>query len=267
QSIDSAVAIALQSDVVVMVLGDNEKTIGESHSRVNLNLPGHQEQLLEAVAATGKPIVLLLINGRPLTINWAAGHVPAIVETWYLGEATGAAIADVLFGKYNPGGKLAIPFPKSAGQAILTFPAKPGDEGSGAARVKGFLYPFGYGLSYTTFSYSNLKVTPLQPRAGSNITVTFTVTNTGKTAGDAVPQLYIHDELSSVTTYVKKLRGFTRVALNPGESKNISFRLTPRDLGLYDREMKFTEEPGWFIAMIGSSSEDTRLQQRFEVIN
>lgn len=266
QSIDSAVKIAEQSDVVIMILGDDGKTVGESNSRLNINLPGHQEQLLEAVAATGKPVVLLLVNGRPLTINWAADHVPAIVETWYLGETTGTAIADVLFGKYNPGGKLAIPFPRFAGQAILSFPMKSGDEGSGAARVKGFLYPFGYGLSYTTFQYSNLKVTPLKPKEGSNISVTLTVTNTGKTEGDDVPQLYIHDELSSVTTYVKKLRGFSRVTLNPGESRNITFQITPHDLGLYDREMKFTEEPGWFIAMIGSSSEDIQLKERFEVV-
>ncbi len=266
QSIDSAVTIANQSDVVIMVLGDDGRTVGEGHSRVNINFPGHQEQLLEAIAATGKPVVLLLVNGRPLSINWAEEHIPAIVETWYLGETTGTAIADVLFGKYNPGGKLAIPFPKSAGQAILSFPMKPGDEGEGAARVKGFLYPFGFGLSYTTFQYSNLKVTPLDPKAGSNINVTFTVTNTGKTKGDDVPQLYIHDELSSVTTYVEKLRGFTRVTLNPGESQNITFVITPHDLGLYDREMKFTEEPGWFTAMIGSSSEDIRLKERFEVM-
>jgi len=266
QSINSAVKIAEQSDVAVLVLGDDGRTVGESHSRVSINLPGHQEQLLEAVEATGKPVVLLLVNGRPLTINWAAAHIPAIVETWYLGETTGTAIADVLFGKYNPGGRLAIPFPKSAGQAILTFPMMPGDEGEGEARVKGFLYPFGYGLSYTTFQYSNLKVNPLQPKAGSNISVSFTVTNTGKVAGDDIPQLYINDELSSVTTYVKKLRGFTRITLNPGESKNITFEITPHDLGLYDREMKFTEEPGWFTAMIGSSSEDIQLKQRFEVV-
>lgn len=266
QSIDSAVKIAQQSDVAVLVLGDDGRTVGEGHSRVSINLPGHQEQLLEAVEATGKPVVLLLVNGRPLTINWAAAHVPAIVEIWYLGETTGTAIADVLFGKYNPGGRLAIPFPKSAGQAILTFPMKPGDEGEGEARVKGFLYSFGYGLSYTTFQYSNLKVNPLQPKAGSNISVSFTVTNTGKVSGDDVPQLYINDELSSVTTYVKKLRGFTRVTLNPGESKNITFEITPHDLGLYDREMKFTEEPGWFTAMVGSSSEDIQLKQRFDVV-
>ncbi|HEX5552677.1 MAG TPA: glycoside hydrolase family 3 N-terminal domain-containing protein [Chitinophagaceae bacterium] len=265
-SIDSAVAVARRSDVVIMALGDGSKTIGESHSRVSLDLPGHQEQLLEAVAATGKPVVLLLVNGRPLTINWAVANVPAIVETWYLGEATGTAIADVLFGKYNPGGKLAIPFPKSAGQAILTFPMKPGDEGSGRARVKGFLYPFGYGLSYTTFKYSGLTVTPLKPKAGQDIKLSFTVTNTGGVKGDAVPQLYIDDELSSVTTYVKKLRGFTRLSLAPGESKPVTFTITPHDLGLYDRQMKFTEEPGWFTAMIGSSSEDIQLKEKFDVI-
>lgn len=266
RSIDSAVALARQSDVVVMALGDGSNTIGESHSRVSLDLPGHQEQLLEAVAATGKPVVLVLTNGRPLTINWAAAHVPAIIESWYLGEATGPAIADVLFGKYNPGGKLSLPFPKSAGQAILTFPMKPGDEGSGDARVKGFLYPFGYGLSYTTFQYANLRVMPVNPKAGQNIRVSFTVTNTGKTKGDEVPQLYIHDELSSVTTYVRKLRGFERISLDAGQSRTVTFTVTPHDLGLYDRDMKFTEEPGWFTALIGSSSKDIRLKQRFEVV-
>ena len=266
QSIDSAVKIARESDVVIMVLGDDGKTVGEGHSRVNINLPGHQEQLLEAVAATGKPVVLLLINGRPLTINWAAAHVPAIVETWYLGETTGTAIADVLFGKYNPAGRLAISFPKSAGQAILSFPMMPGDEGQGAARVKGFLYPFGYGLSYTSFQYADIKVNPAEPKKGSDISVSFTVTNTGKTTGEEVPQLYINDEVSSVTTYVKKLRGFARVSLKPGESTNIVFKITPHDLGLYDREMKFTEEPGWFTAMISSSSEDIQLKERFEVV-
>lgn len=266
ESIDSAVAIARQSDVVIMALGDNEKTTGESHSRVNLNLPGHQEQLLEAVAATGKPIVLVLTNGMPYTINWAAEHIPAIVETWYLGEGTGKAIADVLFGKYNPGGKLAIPFPKSAGQSILTFPMKPGDEGNGQARVKGFLYPFGYGLSYTTFEYSNLQVTPLKPEQGKNIKISFIVTNSGNVTGEAVPQLYIHDAVSSVTTYVKKLRGFTRIQLQPGKSRTVNFIITPRDLSLYDREMKFTEEPGTFTAMIGNSSENILLKQDFDVV-
>ena len=267
QSIDSAVQLARQSDVVVMALGDGSRTIGESHSRVNLDLPGHQEQLLEAVAATGKPIVLVLTNGQPMTINWADAHVPAILETWYLGEGTGQAIADVLFGKYNPGGKLSMPFPKSAGQAILTFPMKPGDEGSGSARVKGFLYPFGYGLSYTSFKYEHLSITPAAPKAGQDVKVSFTVTNTGQRKGDAVPQLYINDELSSVTTYVRKLRGFERVTLDPGQSKTVTFTVTPHDLGIYDRNMKFTEEPGWFNALIGSSSKDIQLKQRFEVVS
>ena len=264
-SIDSAVNIAKQSDVVVMVLGDNNKTVGESHSRVSLDLPGHQTELLQAVAATGKPVVLVLINGRPLSINWAAQHIPAIVEAWYPGETTGTAIANVLFGKYNPGGKLAQPVPKSAGQEILTFPYDPGDEGSGRARVTGFLYPFGYGLSYTTFRYSDLKVTPSDPKAGKDITVSFSVTNTGNVKGDAVPQLYTHQETSDVITYVKKLRGFERITLNPGETKNVTFTITPRDLSIYDKEMKFREEPGTYIAEIGSSSEDIELQQKFEV--
>lgn len=266
RSIDSAVTLARQSDVVILALGDNGETVGESHSRLNLNLPGHQEALLEAVSATGKPVILVLTNGRPLSINWAAEHVPAIVETWYLGEGTGKAIADVLLGKYNPGGKLAIPFPKSAGQAILTFPMKPADEGTGRARVLGFLYPFGYGLSYTHFTYSDLEVSPQKPSQGENIQVSFTLTNTGSVKGDAVPQLYVHDSVSSVTTYVRKLRGFSRVSLEPGQSRRITFTLQPRDLSLYDRQMRFSEEPGWFDLLIGASSEDIRLQKTFDVM-
>jgi len=265
RSIDSAVALARQSDVVILALGDNGETVGESHSRVNLDLPGHQEALLEAVAASGKPVVLLLTNGRPLSINWAAAHIPAILETWYLGEGTGTAIAEVLLGKYNPGGKLPIPFPKSAGQAILTFPMKPGDEGSGQARVKGFLYPFGYGLSYTQFAYSDLQVSPQKPVQGEDIQVSFTVTNTGSVKGDAVPQLYVHDSVSSVTTYVRKLRGFSRVTLEPGQSRKITFTLKPRDLSLYDRQMHFSEEPGGFDLLVGASSEDIRLKKGVDV--
>lgn len=266
QSIAKAVKIAKQSDVVILAVGDNEKTVGESHSRLSIDLPGHQKALVRAVAATGKPIVMVLTNGRPVTINWANKHVAGILETWYLGEKTGEAVSDVLFGKYNPGGKLAIPFPRSAGQAILTFPMKPGDEGSGRARVQGFLYPFGYGLSYTHFDYSNLTLSTEKPVQGSDIKVSFTVSNTGNVKGDAVPQMYIHDSVSSVTTYVKKLRGFNRITLEPGASKRLTFTITPRDLSLWDRQMKFTEEPGAFTVMIGRSSEDIVLKKSFELV-
>lgn len=266
QSIAEAVATAKKADVVILSVGDNEKTVGESHSRLNIDLPGHQKELVRAVAATGKPVVLVLTNGRPITLNWANDHVAGIVETWYLGEATGKAISDVLFGSYNPGGKLAVPFPKSAGQAILTFPMKPGDEGSGRAREQGFLYPFGYGLSYTHFDYSNLELSAEKPAQGDNIKVSFTVTNTGKVKGDAVPQMYIHDSVSSVTTYVRKLRGFKRITLEPGASKTVTLTITPRDLSLWDRKMHFTEEPGAFAVLIGRSSEDILLKKSFEVV-
>ena len=263
--IDSAVALARASDAAVVVLGDGLRTIGESHSRVSLELPGHQEALLEAVAATGKPVILVLVNGRPLSINWAQEHVGAILETWYLGQATGTAIAQVLTGAYDPGGRLSIPFPKTVGQVPLSFPMKPGDEGGSSARVSGFLYPFGFGLSYTTFAYSGLQLSTHKVAQGKNIEVSFQVRNTGSVAGDVVPQLYIHDEVSSVTTYVEKLRGFARVHLAPGASQELHFWITPRDLSLYDRQMKFSEEPGWFDVWVGNDSEDIRLKDRFKV--
>jgi beta-glucosidase len=265
--INKAVEAARDSDVAVVVLGDSSKTVGESASRTSLDLPGRQLDLVQAVYATGKPVVVVLLNGRPLSINWVNKYVPGILEAWFPGAQGGTAIADVLFGDYNPGGKLTITFPKTVGQIPYNFPTKPNAQWEGEkTRVNGALYYFGYGLSYTTFAYSNLKIAPLKQTARGLVTVSFDVKNTGAREGDEVAQLYTHDVVSSVTTYEKTLRGFERVHLKPGETKTVSFTLTPDDLSLWNREMKFVVEPGTFRVMIGSSSEDIRLKGDFEIL-
>jgi beta-glucosidase len=263
--INEAVALAKVSDVVILVLGGNEKTVREEYSRTNLNLCGRQQQLLEAVYATGKPIVLLMIDGRAATINWAQKYIPAIIYGWFPGEFMGYAIAQTLFGDNNPGGKLAVTFPKSVGQIPFAFPFKPGSDSKGRVRVDGVLYPFGYGLSYTTFSYSDLTVHTPEIGPQGNVSLSCKVKNTGKVEGDEVVQMYLRDDYSSVTTYVKVLRGFERVRLAAGEEKTIHFELTPQELGLWDKNNHFVVEPGTFSVMIGSSSEDIRLRGSFEV--
>ena len=263
--IDEAVALAKASDVAVLVLGGNEKTVREEFSRTSLDLCGRQQQLLEAVCATGTPVVLVMIDGRAASINWAQRHVKAIIHGWFPGEFTGQAIAQVLFGDYNPGGRLAVTFPKSVGQIPMAFPFKPGSDTDGRVRVAHPLYPFGYGLSFTTFQYSDLQIS--QPVIGpqGSLDIRCKVTNSGGRAGDEVAQLYLRDDVSSVTTYVKVLRGFERIHLAPGETKEVTFYLTPQDLGLWNRDNHFVVEPGTFTVMVGSSSEDIRLKGSFEV--
>ena len=219
--------------------------------------------MIQAVYRTGTLVVLVLLNGRPVTINWCAEHVPAIVEAWFPGEFTGTAIADVLFGNYNPGGKLPVTFPKSVGQVPYAFPFMPGDRSGGKARVSGVLFPFGYGLSYTTFAYKNLVIDPDTAGLMNRVKVSFSVENTGKRSGDEIVQLYVNDVVSSVITYEKVLRGFERIHLKPGEKKKVSFFLTPRDLGFYGKNMDFTVEPGRFDVFVGSSSEDMQLKGTF----
>ena len=273
--IAEAVEKAKQSDVVIAVLGEDEKRCGESKSRTGLGLPGRQLQLLQALKETGKPIVLVLINGQPLTINWENRFIPAILEAWFPNAEGGKAIAETLFGDFNPGGKLSVTFPKSLGQIELNFPFKPGSHagqpgdgpnGYGNTAVVGALYPFGYGLSYTTFKYENLKVSPEKQQTQGEIRVSVDVTNTGKRKGDEVVQLYVKDLVSSVTTYETQLRGFERIVLIPGETKTIHFTLKPADLELLDKEMHWTVEPGKFEVLIGSSSEDIRLKGAFELM-
>lgn len=274
--IDEAVKKAQSSDIIIAVVGEDAKRVGESLSRTGLNLPGRQLKLIQALQATGKPVVMVMINGQPLTINWENRFVNAILEAWFPGPESGKVIAETLFGENNPGGKLPITFPKSVGQIEFNFPFKPGSQanqptygpnGYGKTSVNGALYPFGYGLSYTTFAYKNLKITPEKAQNQADISVSVEVTNTGKIKGDEVVQLYLKDKVSSVTTYEFTLRGFERVTLAPGETKTVNFVLHPDDLALLDKDMNWTVEPGTFEVMIGQSSEDIKLRKEFVIQN
>jgi beta-glucosidase len=263
--IERAAVMAKKSDVAIVVVGDDERIVGESKSRTSLDLTGRQLELVQAVAATGTPTVVILVNGRPMTINWIDKHVPAIVEAWFPGQWGGDAVADVLFGDYNPGGKLPVTFPRSVGQIPLNFPYKPGSDIGDPTSVCGVLYPFGHGLSYTNFTYSNLTITPAQQAANGSVEVACDVENTGERDGDEVVQLYFRDETSSVTTYVKNLRGFRRISIPKGKKEHVRFTLLPEDLALLNRNNTLVVEPGVFTFMIGSSSADIRLSGTYIV--
>ena len=265
QLMEEAIRAAKQAEVVVMVLGGNELTVREDRSRTSLNLPGRQEELLKAVCATGKPIILVMLDGRASSINYAAAHIPAILHAWFPGEFCGQAVAEALFGDYNPGGRLAVTFPKSVGQIPFAFPFKPGSDESSSTSVYGALYPFGHGLSYTTFTYSDLHISPSHQGVQGDIHVSCKIKNTGKIKGDEVVQLYLRDEISSVTTYTKVLRGFERISLKAGEEQTVHFRLRPQDLGLWDKNMNFRVELSSFKVMLGASSTDIRLHGQFEI--
>jgi beta-glucosidase len=223
--------------------------------------------LLRSLQATGKPVVLVLSNGRPLSINWATKRIPAILEMWLPGEHGGDAIADVLFGDFNPAGRLPVTFPKSVGQIQMNFPAHPASQARDPGQVEGVLFPFGHGLSYTTFKYSNLSVTPREQGPDGRIEVSFNLMNTGERAGDEVVQLYLRDDYSSVVSFEKVLRGFERVTLAAGETKTVRFMLTSGHLALYDRSNQWTVEPGRFTVWIGASSEDLRLEGGFNIVS
>lgn len=265
QLMEEAIRAAKQAEVVVMVLEGNELTVREDRSRTSLNLPGRQEELLKAVCATGKPIILVMLDGRASSINYAAAHIPAILHAWFPGEFCGQAVAEALFGDYNPGGRLAVTFPKSVGQIPFAFPFKPGSDESSSTSIYGALYPFGHGLSYTTFTYSDLHISPSHQGVQGDIHVSCKIKNTGKIKGDEVVQLYLRDEISSVTTYTKVLRGFERISLKAGEEQTVHFRLRPQDLGLWDKNMNFRVELGSFKVMLGASSTDIRLHGQFEI--
>jgi beta-glucosidase len=258
--IAQAVEIAKASDVAVLVIGGNEDTNKEAWAdnhlgdRDSLELLGRQNDLVKAVLETGKPTIVMLINSGPLAINYVAEKVPAILEGFYLGQETGVAVADVLFGDYNPAGKLAVSFPRSVGQLPIAYNHKPTARRGYLYTSKEPLFPFGYGLSYTTFEYSNLKVTPAQIGPGGRAEVSLTVTNTGRRAGDEIVQLYIRDLISSVTRPVKELKDFRRISLAAGESKSVAFTITPDKLSFLDVNMNRVVEPGWFDILVGPSS-------------
>jgi len=268
---EEALKIAAQSEVIIAVMGENSglfKTSisGEGSDRVDLDLPGRQKELLQALRETGKPLILVLVNGRPLSIKWEKENIPAILEAWYPGEEGGNAIADVLFGDYNPGGKLPISFPQSVGQIPVYYNRKPSSFNDYINTDAQPLFPFGHGLSYTKFSYSDLKITPPQVKSLEGVKISFKVKNTGSRAGDEVVQLYIHDRVASVERPVKELKGFKRFTLQADEEKEIIFTLFPEQLAFYDEFMRLTVEPGVFEVMVGSSSEDIRLSGEFEVL-
>ena len=257
--IAAAVAAAADVDAIVAVLGETDELCRESSSRTSLALPGHQQELLEALHATGKPLVLVLASGRPLAVAWAHRHVRAIVQLWFPGEDGGAALADVLLGRHNPAGRLPVTVPWSVGHVPFNFPSRPGAQGRDPGQVAGSMFPFGHGLSYTTFAYANLTVAPERLPAGGAVTVSCDVTNTGTRAGDEVVQLYLRDEYSSVTTFDQVLRGFQRVPLQPGETRRVTFTLAARDFALWREDRGWTVEPGRFAVLVGASSNDHRL--------
>ncbi len=262
EEIEKARALAKTVDAAIVVLGDDERIVGESKSRTSLDLPGYQLELVKAVYETGVPTIVVLINGRPMTINWIDKYVPAIVEAWFPGKWGGDAVADVLFGDYNPGGKLPITFPKTVGQVPLNFPYKPGSDIGDPTSVCDVLYPFGFGLSYTEFKYSNLSITPLRQLMDGNVEVSCDIENTGNMDGEEIAQLYVHAETSSVTTYVKNLRGFQRIFVPKGKKAHARFVLSPADFSLLDRTNTVVLEPGFYTVMIGSSSADIRLTEK-----
>ncbi len=267
-----AVAAAKQADLAVLVLGEAGDMSGEAASRADIDLPGVQPRLLEAIQATGAPVVLVVMSGRPLTIPWAAEHVPAIVESWFLGVEDGPALAAVLFGDVSPSGKLPVTFPRAVGQIPLYYNHKNTGRPSGPDKYTSKytdlpvtpLFPFGHGLSYTTFSYSDLKLSAPRITPTGTLRVSVTVTNTGSREGAEVVQLYVHDEVASVTRPVRALAGFRRVSLKPGDARTVEFSLTPKELGLYNKDMKFVVEPGKFRVFVGGSSVGG-LEGEFEV--
>ncbi len=262
ESIRAATEVARKADVVILVVGGNEATCREAWphhlgDRASLDMVGFQDQLVRSVVETGTPTVVFLINGRPLSINYVAEHVPAILEGWYLGQEGGTAAAQVLFGDVNPGGKLSITFPRTVGEVPAYYYRKPSADIPYLFEKRGPLFPFGHGLSYTTFKFSNLKLSPAQIASEGETTVSVDVTNTGQRAGDEVAQLYLRDRVSSVTRPVKQLAGFQRIHLKPDETQTVRFKLTPAELGFYNADMHWVVEPGTFDIMVGSSSIQT----------
>jgi len=262
---EQAIQIARQADAVVLAVGEAALMTGEAASRAHLDLPGAQQALVEAVQKTGKPVVVVLMNGRPLAINWIDQHIPAILETWFLGTQSGNAIADVLFGDYNPAGKLPVTFPRAVGQIPIYYSMKntgrPMDVNNKYTskyldESNDPLYPFGYGLSYTTFTYGDVSLSAKEITATDELKAICKVTNTGKCAGEEIVQLYIHDLVGSVTRPVKELKGFQKITLRPGEAKDVTFTIRNTDLAFYRRDMTVGSEPGKFHVYIAPNARD-----------
>lgn len=263
--IDLAVATAKKADIAILAVGDSEDTCGENLDRADLNLPGRQLELVRKIYETGTPIILVLQNGRPLSITWEAEHIPAIVEAWHIGEQGGTAIAKVLFGDVNPAGCLPISFPKSVGQIPVHYNRRPFGATKYVEMDWNPLYPFGYGLSYTTFEYSNFTLSADKINAHESIDISIDVTNTGKCYGEAVPQIYIHDKVSSVVRPYKELAGFERIGLNPSETKKVTFTLSERQLRVLNPHFEWLVEKGEFEVMVGSNSVDLPFSGAFFV--
>jgi beta-glucosidase len=270
---EEAVNAARNSDSVIVAVGESAEMSGEAASRSSLDLPGRQLELVKAIQATGKPVVIVLMNGRPLTINWIAENSPAILEAWFAGSQAGNAIADVLFGDVNPSGKLPVTFPRAVGQIPIYYnhmnTGRPPDANN--KYTSKFLdvpwtplFPFGFGLSYTQFKITNLSFSAERIPANGQLTVTVDIDNIGKRAGEEVVQLYVRDVAASMTRPVKELKGFQRVTLAPGQRTQVRFQLGQRELGFHNRQMKFVVEPGEFKVMVGSNSEDV-IEKSFQV--
>ena len=262
--------------MAVAVLGGCIRTCGENRSRSSLDLPPCQELLLKELKKTGKPLVVVLISGRPLSINWADRNADAIIQAFYPGAHGGTAVAQALLGDYNPGGKLTVTFPRTVGQIPFNFPYKPNSQVDGypgvgpkgkKTRAAGALYYFGEGLSYTSFEYSNLKLSKTKRLPTESLEVEFDITNTGKYDGDEIVQLYIHDKASSITVYERMLRGFERVHLAAGETKRVKMQLDPKHFMMLDRNMKPVIEPGLFDIYIAASSIDIRLVETITMLD
>ena len=256
ERIPAAVALANRSDVCVLVLGDDERTVMENVDRDDITLPGAQEQLMQAVVATGKPVILVLLHGRPIALQWAKEHVSAILDGWFLGQETGTALAQAIFGDIDPGGKLTVTCPQNVGQLPAFYNTLPNGRPRtlwNATSEPSFC--FGYGLSYTRFTYSKISLSRSTMRPSDTVYANLTITNTGKVKGDEIAQLYIHDEVSSLVRPIKELKGFQRITLEPGEAKNIRFPIDRRSLEFW-KDGHWITEPGMFTIMIGASSDD-----------
>lgn len=270
EMINEAVEVAKKSDVIVAAMGECAEMSGECSSRSDISLPENQKELLKALLATGKPVVMVLFNGRPLTIPWEAAHVPAILEVWFSGTEAGNAIADVLFGKVNPSGKLTATFPQNVGQIPIYYSTKntgrPLPEGAWFMKFRSNyldvsndpVYPFGYGLSYTNFDYGDLRLSTSQAKGNQTVTATLNLTNSGKADGAEVVQLYIRDMVGSISRPLKELKGFQKVFLKAGETRPVTFNITPEDLKFYNGDLKYVWEPGDFVIMVGGNSKEVR---------